>query len=885
MKLTFLSLCMAVMPALAQTELQAGDFNYHYKAYTQRVSCHDPSIVIDSITNPKSVQYYIYGSHLGRGKTTTADHYQKWTLFGAGEEATGATGSLFADADGQLVNYADAYATHLVKKVKNYKGEEVSFGNFNAHDWQFKDSKVNGNQWAPDVIWNKTMKKWCMYMSLNGDKWGSSIVCFVSDNIEGPWQYQGPVVFSGFQGTYDHNGFTKTDDWKQTDLAIATGDTELPARYKVGGSWGTYWPNCIDPCVFYDDDDNLWMSYGSWSGGIFMLRLNKENGLRDYTYTFGYEVKGQQATPGSANANCTSDPYFGKKIAGGYYVSGEASYIEKIGKYYFLFMSYGELQSTGGYQMRVFRSDSPTGPFVDPCGTSAIYQDKYVLNYHSQNGNAKDYRGLLLMGGYQWQTMPSPEIAQGHNSAFTDKEGRSFVVYHTRFNDGGEGHEVRVHQLFLNDEGWLVSAPYEFDGETITNEQIAKQASIDNDEIPGTYQLIIHQYDQNTPGRAYEKPVNITLAADGTVTGNKKGSWTRTAGTDFITLTLAGVDYRGVLVRQTIDYTDIPAICIAAVSSSSGSTTLGQNNFTRQQEIWASKAETKSAIAYTYDRQEISYSDGATLSTHTTPQAKSYLGTTVTWKSSDASILSDAGAVKGKGTVAMTLTVAKEDESFKKVYTLKVDRDATDAMPVFYPESQLKTTDLGFWQNFSKRYYQLAAGGKLQLKFRNHSNMAENYKNWILVACNNYERANNGYKEYLVLRNDAYGWGTDYDAAGLSHDFDWSTFKQDMNDALVEMTVEYTTDKSLNMKAVITTTSGKTYNYSYTCSISAKPNNVKLFLTGEGSYFDSENVPTAIKAVRLGDKTDNQVYNIRGQRTDKSHQGVVVTHGKKVLVK
>ena len=78
---------------------------------------------------------------------------------------------------------------------------------------------------------------------------------------------------------------------------------------------------------------------------------------------------------------------------------------------------------------------------------------------------------------------------------------------------------------------------------------------------------------------------------------------------------------------------------------------------------------------------------------------------------------------------------------------------------------------------------------------------------------------------------------------------------------------------------------GKTYNYSYTCSISAKPNNVKLFLTGEGSYFDSENVPTAMKAVRLGDKTDNQVYNIRGQRTDKSHQGVVVTHGKKVLVK
>ena len=56
-------------------------------------------------------------------------------------------------------------------------------------------------------------------------------------------------------------------------------------------------------------------------------------------------------------------------------------------------------------------------------------------------------------------------MAQGHNSAFTDKQGRSFVVYHSRFTNKGEGHEVRVHQLFLNDEGWIMAAPFEFDGE------------------------------------------------------------------------------------------------------------------------------------------------------------------------------------------------------------------------------------------------------------------------------------------------------------------------------------------------------------------------------------------------------------------------------------
>ena len=195
--------------------------------------------------------------------------------------------------NGKLINFKDAYTTHVIKKVKNYKGEEVAFGNFDANGWQFKGNTVKGMQWAPDVIYNKTMKKWCMYMSLNGDHWCSSIVCFTSDDLEGPWAYQGPVVFSGFQGTFAHNAYTADDDWKHTDLAVATGETSLPARYQTGDSWGSFWPNCIDPCVFYDDDDNLWMSYGSWSGGIFIIRLDKTNGLRDYTYTFPYQISGK----------------------------------------------------------------------------------------------------------------------------------------------------------------------------------------------------------------------------------------------------------------------------------------------------------------------------------------------------------------------------------------------------------------------------------------------------------------------------------------------------------------------------------------------------------------------------------------------------------------
>lgn len=233
---------------------------------------------------------------------------------------------------------ADAFTTPEVTKVT--KGGKEYDLNFNAFAWSARGSEsysVDGMMWAPDVIYNKKLGKYCMYLSINGDGWYSSIIMLTADNIAGPYRYQAPVVMSGFRSG---------DSYKSTDLEIVLGEqASLPERYAPTDNYGNHWPNAIDPCVFYDEDGNLLMSYGSWSGGIFMLQLDEETGLRDYDVD--YEL------------SATSDPYFGKKIAGGSYVSGEASYIEYIGGYYFLFMTYGGLDAAGGYQMRVFRSLNP----------------------------------------------------------------------------------------------------------------------------------------------------------------------------------------------------------------------------------------------------------------------------------------------------------------------------------------------------------------------------------------------------------------------------------------------------------------------------------------------------------------------------------------------
>ncbi len=496
----------------------------------KRVSVHDPSVVWE----PKTQTYYIFGSHRAHAKSKDLINWTKVTVRWKAGSSTNAANSA-------------AFTTPAVKTVMK-GGEEVALPAFNAMAWSSRGSSnynIDGNLWAPDVIWNEAMQKWCMYLSINGDAWYSSIVLLTANSIEGPYQYQGPVVMGGF-----YNG----TEFKDTDLELVIGTkTMLPTRYNVGRNWGKRYPNCIDPCVFYDEDGKLWMTYGSWSGGIWMLELNEETGLRDYDVEY---------TLAGSGDGITVDPYFGKKIAGGYYVSGEASYIEYIDGYYYLFMSYGGLAAggnaddynNGGYQMRVFRSTKPNGPYTDAAGQSAVFP-RYLLNFGA--GENDGNRGVNIFGAYgDWGNQAVgvySERSQGHNSIIAAEDGRTYLVYHTRFQDRWEFHEVRVHQVFQNKNGWLVAAPFEYTGETVKSADIATTQQIATDQIAGTYQLLVHKYKLNHTTKELVKPVEIQLNSDGTISGTFKGSWSINEGTSYITLKIAGTTYDGVLVEQTLE--------------------------------------------------------------------------------------------------------------------------------------------------------------------------------------------------------------------------------------------------------------------------------------------------------------------------------------------
>lgn len=643
----------------AQKQLTANELNSLYTTSPGSVvSIHDPSVVY------RNGVYYVWGSHLGVARS---NDLVTWT----GLRADGNTFVRLPSqgaSSGTPCGFWDAFNIQQATKIKNYKGEMVNFPNFDGEAYcsryaADRNTWINGDMWAPDIVYNEHMKKWCMYLSLNGDHWSSIIILLTSTSATGPFTYQGPVVMGGFDG--QSRGGVAAPKIGETDYTIATGETTIPSRY-IRSDNGSYWPNCIDPCVFFDEEGELWMSYGSWSGGIFMLKLDKETGFRDYTYTYPSDYA-------SAGVNGVSDPYFGKKIAGGGYASGEGSYIQHIGDYYYLFMSYGGFAPDGGYEMRIFRSQNPDGPYVDGVGTKAT-NGGYIMNY---GPNARTNMGMKLMGSYNnWGNQNVGECAQGHNSACTDKEGRSYVVYHTKFNDGTAGHQVRVHQLFVNEKGWLVAAPFIYAGETTTDADIAAGCPWSKSQLAGTYHVLLHPYKMDHLRYQESTPMDVTLTADGKVTGdNGTGTWGIKEGTAYMNIKIGATVYYGVFcpqqvngaTRSNMQRTSLRAIAFTALSNNGVS-------------IWGYKLEDDYALAYNFKGNTIGVKEGMVVSSNLDLLYPMSENTTLTWTSSRPDIISETGKYNPAGLeVAEPVTLTARMECgmsfWEQSYNVKAQKE------------------------------------------------------------------------------------------------------------------------------------------------------------------------------------------------------------------
>lgn len=840
------------------------------KSYRE-VGIHDPSIYF----SPEDGEYYIMGSHIGFAKTSDLLNMTN-----------------IGNKNVYIKSYAQEFKSspeHTVQVTRNGVTTTETLRSFDAGAFcatyagikvgdrnpTSESNWISGDQWAPDVIYNRNMGKWCMYLSLNGDYWASTIVLLTSDSPSGPFAYQGPVICGGFNGQ-SYSG--KSVSYKDTDLELVLGPLEeLPACYKTS-SWGNLWPNCIDPCVFFDDNNELWMVYGSWSGGIFILKLDNNTGLRDYTYTYLSETYNGKAPNGSSFTGYKSDPYFGKLIAGGCYVSGEGAHVQKIGDYYYLFVTYGGLAPDGGYEMRIFRSDNPDGPYADGTGASAKYT-KYVLNY---GPNAATNKGMKIIGSMnKWGSMTVGECAEGHNSAITDSEGDPFVVYHTKFNNGTQGFQVRTRQLFVNEKGWLVASPFRFTRKQTRQADIDSRQLFTPDEFAGTYKLLIHPYKLNHNKMAEATPITVVLSADGKITGDRSGSWSYSEkGKSYVNLRIDNNTYYGVALNQNVDgYSDMPAVCITAASN-------------QGVPVWLYKLKPKAALAEAYRKITDDFigpenlqikKDGPQIDNVTVR----YIAHNALTGEPEPETLSCEGYYTPTAdghAITISIEVTAGDYILKigpyTRYTRSEDYQPETA--VYYPVSQQKNINAGWWSNFSTENYELRKGDAADFHFYNYSGMAENWHNWALYGATSTHGAS-GYSEYFGIRCDNWD-NTSFSNNGCKSDFNWDTFKSDMNGSLVDMHTEYSDDGVFSMNSIITAHDGFRYNYSYNKTIESKPEKLTLFFVSEKSYIDGSGLEDGVTGIFVEqNKYDCRSYNVWGQEVDSSYKGIVIRNGRKLI--
>jgi arabinan endo-1,5-alpha-L-arabinosidase len=168
--------------------------------------------------------------------------------------------------------------------------------------------------------------------------------------------------------------------------------------------------NAIDPNVVVDDAGTPWLEFGSFWSGLKMVKLDASTGLRADTML--YSVANGANSKGSL----------------------EGGWVFKRCGYYYLFSSWGSCCSGAyDYNIRVGRSTTVTGPYVDQAGTDLM----------------KGGGTLLVTGNTSW-------VAPGHNAVIT-YNNKTYNIYHALKGSSSGAATLRISEIAWDPNGWPVS--------------------------------------------------------------------------------------------------------------------------------------------------------------------------------------------------------------------------------------------------------------------------------------------------------------------------------------------------------------------------------------------------------------------------------------------
>lgn len=242
-----------------------------------------------------------------------------------------------------------------------------------------------GHTWAPDIIFHDGL--YYLYYSVSAFGKNTSSIGVASNKKLDP----------------AHKDFKWTDHGKVIQ--------SVPGR--------DLW-NAIDPNIAMDESQQPWMVFGSFWGGMKLVKLNKN--MKEVAQPEEWFTVAKRAR------DFKTDDYDAGEA------SIEAPFIFKKNNYYYLFVSFDFCcrgkEST--YKVMVGRSEKIQGPYVDRSGVRL-----------DQGGGT-----LVVQGNKLW-----PGV--GHNSAYTF-DGVDYLVFHA-YDASDEGKpKLKIEKIQWDDKGWPV---------------------------------------------------------------------------------------------------------------------------------------------------------------------------------------------------------------------------------------------------------------------------------------------------------------------------------------------------------------------------------------------------------------------------------------------
>lgn len=462
--------------------------------------CHDPSLI--EVQEDGQSAYYIFS-----------------TGWAQGNEIRRSADMIHWDYKGKATS-AKVYIPEIEDWI-NEKNSATSVSGQGSIQW-----------WAPDIV-----------PAYDGGYW--LYTCNVSNTLH-DYQSKDPVLTPS--GKYSRACITlfysDTLDAESFEYVGVLMQSFIP-----DGTNGAIDVNSIDPQIVYDTDGKMYMAYGSFGTGNWMLELDPKTGLRkDGLYKDGIflteeEVREKRNEAVGLYKDFNKDggqeiktDYYGKMISMGAMeapvfarhdnvtVSDENGVIkdekgkEITGKtFYYTTHSFNPLED--GYAIWGGRSESVWGLYRSVNGG--------VLYCEGKQSSANT--GNKYMGSFTWENKtPSASksidiIFPGHNDLFTRTDGTSVAAYITRtrsYNTDRPAFMTQIHQYYLNSFGDICINPNRYGGEVsrvVTKEELLKYTD------GGKFKMVSFAKNIVDP----IKSVDVVLTEDGKINyqGAQIGSW------------------------------------------------------------------------------------------------------------------------------------------------------------------------------------------------------------------------------------------------------------------------------------------------------------------------------------------------------------------------